>query len=1215
MAAACDVLSSKKPDILVQLIHATEDKGFILLQESGINKDTFPFLKSCGLNIVLEKSLNKQTLLLLKKEEKPPQKTEVVHVNNNEFSWIEKVKMIMKNEKDKKTNETTRLVLVAEGDMENGLLGMVKCLRREPNGEIVKAVIIQDKNAPKFSLNDPFYSEQLDINIGYNVLRPGRIWGTYRHVPYPEVKPVPVPNGYVNLKVRGDLSSIQWMQGPIQPDAKYDNIVKVVYASLNFRDVMLATGKLMPEAITRKRESTDCLIGFEFSGIDSNGRRVMGFVDSKAISNLVTPDKLNVWPVPDEWSLEDAATIPSAYFTVLYAFFYFGKLKKGEKVLIHAGSGAVGQAAINVALAEGCEVFATVGTPEKRKFIKETFPSIDDDHIGNSRDTSFEQMVMKQTHGKGVDVVLNSLAEDKLQASVRCLGYRGRFLEIGKFDLAANNKLGMEIFLKEISFHGVLLDSMIAGISPVLQEEMYNFINKQLKDRAKAIKPIVRKTFQKDQLEEAFRYMAAGKHIGKVIIFILHFSLTSFLTSTDLTVLHRILLLFLLQIVIKIADEETPLNTHVLAYPRFNAMKGKSYVLVGGLGGLGLEVADWLVLRGAKNLVMVSRNGIKTGYQRLRTEVWKSYGVKVQIISGVDASKTDDCEFILRSAEKQAPVDGIFNLAAVLKDCLMENQTVKLFEESMKPKAKITKKLDEVSRKTCPKLRYFVVFSSLSCGRGTAGQTNYGMGNAVLERICERRVEEGLPGMAIQWGAVGDVGLAADMLENRQQLEIGGTLPQRISSCLEEFDKFMCQSRPIVASMVVAEKRPSASKVSTVLEAMMNIMNIKDLKTVSQTTSLAELGMDSMMLVEIKQTLERDFELFLTPQDIRALNFAKLMAMSTTDTKKQTKQTKKRVEKTENLGGMQILMRTINVSLLDGQYCVQLPVKCGQEKNEVFLIPGIEGSAEIFTALAPKLKLPATCLQLGINDSVESIEDMADLLIPHILARTKGRRDFVIVGYSYGSLVAIELIRKLEARALVGHLILLDGSPDYMKAIKFEHFVAASEHEYQNKFLSDVLRVVRSPTFLQCKLELLNCNDWDEKLNVTIKHMPDEVHKIYSPDVQKAIISFIFKRLCLLDKYDPSTTSPLSTPITLLVPTNPATQLPDPDYGLSKLTHGKVTVHKIEGNHITMLDNKKVVAVINGDPIEDEDIFKETLNLPNVDIELKGENFNFMGIS
>ena len=279
------------------------------------------------------------------------------------------------------------------------------------------------------------------------------------------------------------------------------------------------------------------------------------------------------------------------------------------------------------------------------------------------------------------------------------------------------------------------------------------------------------------------------------------------------------------QILIKITDENTPLNTPILAYPRFNAISNKSYVIIGGLGGLGLELADWLVLRGAKNLVIVSRNGIQTGYQKLRTETWKSYGTKILIISGVDASKTDDCEFILKSAEKQAAVDGIFNLAAVLKDCLMVNQTVESFEESMKPKAMITKKLDELSRKICPKLRHFVVFSSLSCGRGTPGQTNYGMGNAVLERICERRIEEGFPGMAIQWGAVGDVGLAAEMLENKQQLVIGGTLPQKISSCLEEMDKFLCQSRPIVASMVVAEKRFSAKEVSNVLEAVMNIMS------------------------------------------------------------------------------------------------------------------------------------------------------------------------------------------------------------------------------------------------------------------------------------------------------------------------------------------------------------------------------------------------------
>lgn len=236
----------------------------------------------------------------------------------------------------------------------------------------------------------------------------------------------------------------------------------------------------------------------------------------RAITNFVTPRKFNLWPVPDEWSLEEAATVPSAYFTVFYAFFHFGRLRKGEKVLIHSGSGAVGQAAINVALAEGCEVFTTVGTPEKRKFIRETFPSIDDDHIGNSRDTSFEQMVMKQTNGKGVDIVLNSLAEDKLLASVRCLGYRGRFLEIGKFDLASNNPLGMEIFLKEISFHGIMLDGMINGVIPKLQEELHHFVNTYL--HSKAVKPLIRKCFERHQIEDAFRYMAAGKHIGKVIV-------------------------------------------------------------------------------------------------------------------------------------------------------------------------------------------------------------------------------------------------------------------------------------------------------------------------------------------------------------------------------------------------------------------------------------------------------------------------------------------------------------------------------------------------------------------------------------------------------------------------------------------------------------------------------------------------------------------------
>ncbi|KAL0116862.1 hypothetical protein PUN28_010028 [Cardiocondyla obscurior] len=287
--------------------------------------------------------------------------------------------------------------------------------------------------------------------------------------------------------------------------------------------------------------------------------------------------------------------------------------------------------------------------------------------------------------------------------------------------------------------------------------------------------------------------MAAGKHIGKVII--------------------------------KIFDEKELLEKKpVLAQPRYYCDSNKTYLILGGLGGFGLELADWLIIRGAKNVVLTSRTGIKNGYQHMKLDRWKSYGVNVLIISGADASNRKDCEFILNSAEKQGSVDAIFNLAVVLKDSICKNQTPESFEESFKAKARTTKMLDELSRSLCPKLQHFVVFSSVSCGRGNAGQTNYGMGNSIMERICERRVADGLPGLAIQWGAIGEVGLVADWQDNNKELVIGGTLQQRISSCLEKLEHFLLQNCPIVSSMVVAEKRVGAYGAANVVEAVANIL-------------------------------------------------------------------------------------------------------------------------------------------------------------------------------------------------------------------------------------------------------------------------------------------------------------------------------------------------------------------------------------------------------
>ena len=192
-------------------------------------------------------------------------------------------------------------------------------------------------------------------------------------------------------------------------------------------------------------------------------------------------------------------------------------MKKGDKVLIHSGTGGIGQAAIHLALKEGCEVFTTVGTSDKRDLIKKIFPTILDEHIGNSRDTSFEQMIMQQTKCRGVDIVLNSLTEEKLIASVRCLAQNGRFLEIGKFDIVSNNPLDMSVFQKGISFYGVKIENMIIKNRDYKKKRLlFTLVENGLSDGT--IKPIQAKIFSKINVEEAFRYMASGKHMGKVCL-------------------------------------------------------------------------------------------------------------------------------------------------------------------------------------------------------------------------------------------------------------------------------------------------------------------------------------------------------------------------------------------------------------------------------------------------------------------------------------------------------------------------------------------------------------------------------------------------------------------------------------------------------------------------------------------------------------------------
>ncbi|XP_011313292.1 fatty acid synthase [Fopius arisanus] len=1156
--AGRNLLAPQKSSILGDLLSSLKDGAFVMTLESSSPEDINLSLKKHELNIILEKLVGNTKFFLLRKIEPIPKNTIIIQVNNEEFSWVNSLKAALKAEIEHETSGSSRVFLISDGSFENGLLGLVNCLRKEPGGEIIRAILLQDPKSPEFSTLNPLYSDHLKLDLVINVLRSKNTWGSYRHHQLLSNQPRPVHHAWANQLVKGDLSSFAWMEGSITPECKNPELVSVVYSSLNFRDVMMATGKLSSELASKTRGASDCVLGFEFAGITRDGRRVMGLLNThRAITNYLVNDPTLTWEIPDAWSLEEAATIPCVYATCYYAFYTTGGIKKGMKILIHAGSGGVGQAAITLALWVGCEVFTTVGTPQKREFIRKTFPQIPEDHIGNSRDTSFEQMVMEQTDGQGVDIVLNSLADDKLQASVRCLADGGRFLEIGKFDMVNDSPLGMAIFLKEISFHGVLLDRLF-NAPPEKKMEVNKMMQAGLD--VGAIKPLNMTIFERDQIEAAFRYMAAGKHIGKVLIKI---------------------------------QNENKLNLPISARPVYQCIKDRSYLILGGLGGFGVELADWLILRGAKNLILTSRTGVNNGYQRMRIKLWRSYGAKITIISGKNAANPKDCEEILTVASKQAPLDAIYNLAAVLKDGVWENQTPEAFEECFEAKAWSTRNLDKLSRKLCPQLRHFVVFSSVACGRGNAGQMSYAMANSVMERICERRAAEGLPALAIQWGAVGDVGLVARMQESDKELVIGGTLQQRITSCLHELDGFLNQTSPIVGSMVVAEKRAGGSGSLNIVDTVLNIMGLKDLKSVGVHTSLAELGMDSMMAVEIRQTLEREFEIFLTAQDIRGLNFAKLIEMNSKDLALKKKTTK--VIAGDVPTGMKLLLRLLGEDQSMKEVCMKLSTKDDTGRQEVFLIPGIEGCGVVFSNLAHRIRAPASCLQLNNMDTqYRSIPEMADQLLPYILKRNQGRRNFVLVGYSYGSLVAIELARRLEAEAYSGKLILIDGAPLFMKAIKDTQLASENNEELQTNILVGIADIATPEDSGELMIELKKCNSWEKKLDVFMARVSAEALGI-SVEQRRNICTCIYNRLVALGNYNISSIPALRTPITLLKPSIETLKNLPPDYDLGKITKEKVECHTLDGNHVTILDNEKVTSAINGEPLEDAAAFKASI--------------------
>jgi acyl transferase domain-containing protein/NADPH-dependent curcumin reductase CurA/NAD(P)-dependent dehydrogenase (short-subunit alcohol dehydrogenase family)/acyl carrier protein len=522
-----------------------------------------------------------------------------------------------------------------------------------------------------------------------------------------------------------------------RPPAAGEVEIAVEAAGLNFLDVLAALG-------TRPDQPAGLApLGFECAGRVTAvgdgverlkaGDRVMAMAPG-AMATFAYARASLAAPVPESLSSEAAATIPIAFLTAWYALRHIGRLQPGERVLIHSAASGTGLAAVQVAQWLGADIYATAGSSERRALLQ----SLGVRHVMDSRTLAFVDDVMAATGGQGVDVVLNSLAGDAIAASLSLLRGRGRFLELGKRDIYAHRKVGLYAFRRNLSMSVIDL----AGLASEDPEFVGRLLSELLPMFADGtLRPLPAESYPLSQASVAFRRMAQARHHGKLVLMPA--------ASPDSTV--------------AVPRSQGPVPTGI--------RPDGTYLVTGGFGAIGRQVAAYLVEHGARHVVLLGRRA-PDAEVLASIAAWEAAGARVHAFRADVASLSDMQAVFERFAPTRRqiatngtdqdglpPLLGIFHAAGVLDDGVLLQQSAQRFEAVMAPKVIGSWNLHRLSLDHPVEL--FVPFSSAAALVGSPGQSNYAAANAFMDRLAHFRHERGLPAVSIQWGPWADIGLAA----------------------------------------------------------------------------------------------------------------------------------------------------------------------------------------------------------------------------------------------------------------------------------------------------------------------------------------------------------------------------------------------------------------------------------------------------------------------